>query len=90
MLGDLGKLIVAKGFKSCPNSKKSPDLVTLFASLIYFNFFNFQTQIRRHEPEQLVHVVDREVAAARGDVDGADVQRPLRDPDRKRLAARRA
>ena len=29
MLGDLGKLIVAKGFKSCPKSKKSPDLVTL-------------------------------------------------------------
>ena len=26
MLGDLGKLIVAK---SCPKSKKSPDLVTL-------------------------------------------------------------
>ena len=31
MLGDLGKLIVAKGFKSCPKSKKSPDLVTLLA-----------------------------------------------------------
>ena len=29
MLGDLGKLIVAKGFKSCPKLKKSPDLVTL-------------------------------------------------------------
>ena len=28
---DLGKLIVAKGFKSCPNSNKSPDLVTLSA-----------------------------------------------------------
>ena len=26
---DLGKLIVAKGFKSCPNSNKSPNLVTL-------------------------------------------------------------
>ena len=28
----MGKLIVAKGFKSCPKSKKLPDLVTLIAS----------------------------------------------------------
>ena len=28
-VGDLGKLIVAKGFKSCPKCKKSPNLVTL-------------------------------------------------------------
>ena len=28
-IGDLGKLIVAKGFKSCPMSKKLPDLVKL-------------------------------------------------------------
>ena len=28
-VGDLGKLIVAKGFKKCPKSKKSPNLVTL-------------------------------------------------------------
>ena len=28
-VGDLGKLIVAKGFKSCPKYKKSPTLVTL-------------------------------------------------------------
>ena len=27
-VGDLGKLIVAKGFKSCPKSNKSPNLVT--------------------------------------------------------------
>ena len=27
-VGDLGKLIVATGFKSCPKSKKSPNLVT--------------------------------------------------------------
>ena len=27
--GDWGKLIVAKGFKSCPKSKISPNLVTL-------------------------------------------------------------
>ena len=26
---DLGKLIVAKGFKSCPKLNKSPNLVTL-------------------------------------------------------------
>ena len=26
---DLGKLIVAKGFKRCPKSNKSPNLVTL-------------------------------------------------------------
>ena len=29
MLGDLGKLIVAKGFKTLPKVQKSPDLVTL-------------------------------------------------------------
>ena len=28
-VGDLGKLIIAKGFKSCPKSNKSPNLVTL-------------------------------------------------------------
>ena len=28
-VGDLGKFIVAKGFKSCPKCKKSPNLVTL-------------------------------------------------------------
>ena len=27
--GDFGKLIVDKGFKSCPKSYKSPNLVTL-------------------------------------------------------------
>ena len=30
-VGDLGKLIVAKGFKNCPNSNKSSNLVTLMA-----------------------------------------------------------
>ena len=30
-VGNLGKLIVAKGFKSCPKSNKSPNLVTLVA-----------------------------------------------------------
>ena len=29
---DLGKLIVGKGFKSCPKSNKSPNLVTLLQS----------------------------------------------------------
>ena len=30
-VGDLSKLIVAKGLKSCPKSDKSPNLVTLAA-----------------------------------------------------------
>ena len=30
---DLGKLIVAKALKSCPKSNKSPNLVTLVATL---------------------------------------------------------
>ena len=34
MLGDLGKLIVAIGFKSCPKSNKSPNLVTLLTNYI--------------------------------------------------------
>ena len=32
-VGDLGKLIVAKGFKSFPKSNKLPNLVTLIMSL---------------------------------------------------------
>ena len=28
-MGDLGKLIIAKGFKRCPKFNKSPNLVTL-------------------------------------------------------------
>ena len=28
-MGDLGKVIVAKGFKNCPKSNKLPNLVTL-------------------------------------------------------------
>ena len=31
MLGDLGKFIVAKGFKKLPKIQKSPDLVTLIS-----------------------------------------------------------
>ena len=34
MLGDFGKLIVAKGFKMLPKVQKSPDLVTLFGTLL--------------------------------------------------------
>jgi hypothetical protein len=49
--------------------------------------FSLQTQVRRDEPEQLVHVADREAVATRGDVDGTDVQRSLRDSDRKRPSA---
>ena len=32
MLGDLGKLIAAKGFKKLPKVQKSPDLVTLLVT----------------------------------------------------------
>ena len=35
MLGDFGKLIVAKGFKMLPKVQKSPDLVTLFGTLLW-------------------------------------------------------
>ena len=31
-MGDLGKFIVAKGFKSGPKPNKSPNLVTLFVT----------------------------------------------------------
>ena len=34
MLGDLGKLIVAKALKTCPKSKKLPDLVTLLPTYL--------------------------------------------------------
>ena len=34
-VGDLGKLIVAKALKSCPKSNKSPNLVTLKATVHY-------------------------------------------------------
>ena len=30
-VGDLGKLIVAKGFKTCPKSNELPNLVTVLA-----------------------------------------------------------
>ena len=33
-MGDLGKLILAKGFKICPKSNKSSNLVTLYAPKI--------------------------------------------------------
>ena len=33
-MGDLGKLIVAKDFKTCPKSNKSPNLVTLPVTLL--------------------------------------------------------
>ena len=31
--GDFGKIVVAQGFKSCPKSNKSPNLVTLFNTI---------------------------------------------------------
>ena len=39
MLGDLDKLIVAKGFKKLPKSKKSPNLVTLHGVHLFMNSF---------------------------------------------------
>ena len=36
-VGDLDKLIVAKGFKTCPKSNKSPNLVTLLTVPILEN-----------------------------------------------------
>ena len=41
-VGDLGKLIVAKGFKSCPKFNKSPNLVTLHTR---HKKLSFQTSI---------------------------------------------
>ena len=37
MLGYLGKLIIAKGFKKLPNVQKSPDLVTLLGPYLSVN-----------------------------------------------------
>ena len=43
-LGDLGKLIVAKGFKKLPKFQKSPNLVTLPATLPrYLSCHNIQS-----------------------------------------------
>ena len=36
-MGDLGKLIVTKGFKNSPKSNKSPDLVTLIGADLRLN-----------------------------------------------------
>ena len=38
--GDLGKFIIAKGFKSCPKSNKSPNLVTLMKSQRFISLAN--------------------------------------------------
>ena len=38
-VGDLGKLIVAKGFEKCPKSNKSPNLVTLTIRNFYYQSF---------------------------------------------------
>ena len=43
-VGDLDKLIVATGFKSCPKCKKSPNLVTLVPANTFLN------QFRRNQP----------------------------------------
>ena len=45
MWGNLGKLIVAKGFKICPKSNKSPNLVTLLpADFSFQSNFDFGRQ----------------------------------------------
>ena len=44
-VGDLGKFIVGKGFKSCPKSNKSPNLVTLLGCLVPTTAFWLATQI---------------------------------------------
>ena len=41
MLGDLGKLSVAKGFKKLPKAQKSPDLVTLVMKLFVIGMWRF-------------------------------------------------
>ena len=38
-VGDLGKIIDAKGLKSCPKSNKSPNLVTLVLSRYFAEYF---------------------------------------------------
>ena len=40
MLGDLGKFIVARGFKKLPKVQKTPDLVTLVPNYFKSNFLN--------------------------------------------------
>ena len=37
-VGYLGKLIVAKGFKSCPKSNKSPNLITLLTGATGYEY----------------------------------------------------
>ena len=39
-VGNLGKIIVAKGFKTCLQSKKSPNLVTLASTEILMKLKN--------------------------------------------------
>ena len=36
-VGDLGNWLLPKALKTCPKSKKSPNLVTLFTSLVKSN-----------------------------------------------------
>ena len=46
-MGNLGKLIVAKGFKSCPKCNKSPNLVTLIPGLFFVYFRSYTTKINK-------------------------------------------
>ena len=58
-VGDLGKLLVATCFKTCPKSNKLPNLVTLEASKLKDNAFTVgpflflvraQTHLKRERP----------------------------------------
>ena len=43
-VGDLGKLIVAKGFKKLPKSNKSPNLVTLLVTNLQISMWGKVTR----------------------------------------------
>ena len=47
---DLGKLIVAKGFKSCLKCKKSPNLVTLFTVKMGDHYGNHRYLVQNNVP----------------------------------------
>ena len=60
-VGDLGKFIVAKSFKSCPKCKKAPTLVTLNARFNDSNYvqlwasFIVKEKIRSNEGQFLAN-----------------------------------
>ena len=56
-MGDLGKIIVAKGFKKCPKSNKSSNLVTLATGhtlnrdLCYYEIFS-RTRASKYKSQE--------------------------------------